>query len=240
MQGIAICFSKRHHVQPHPRPPTCHFVFVVVVVVVVWRRIRVWNEVVLSRYCLRPSIFLSTLLFGLLTYPVEHNRCLSSNTKVDDTVRRPRRRRLRRRPFCVDAYKRHDTTHKRTHTYNTHTPPVCVCWLSVSVECVCESYRIVSYRVVSCLFCLWWWWLVDLSLINHWMMINYCFFNEFSTCTDDAARQALDWGLMELQEFLEDEELALGVKGEGPGKIWIGFFSLLEYFLSFLKRKVFS
>ncbi|KAI9559005.1 hypothetical protein GHT06_015794 [Daphnia sinensis] len=32
----------------------------------------------------------------------------------------------------------------------------------------------------------------------------------------DAARQALDWGLMELQEFLEDEELALGVKGEGP------------------------
>jgi len=34
---------------------------------------------------------------------------------------------------------------------------------------------------------------------------------------DDAARQALDWGLMELQEFLEDEELALGVKGEGPG-----------------------
>lgn len=33
---------------------------------------------------------------------------------------------------------------------------------------------------------------------------------------DDAARQALDWGLMELQEFLEDEELALGVKGEGP------------------------
>ncbi len=35
---------------------------------------------------------------------------------------------------------------------------------------------------------------------------------------DEAARQALDWGLMELQEFLEDEELALGVKGEGPGK----------------------
>jgi hypothetical protein len=34
---------------------------------------------------------------------------------------------------------------------------------------------------------------------------------------DEAARQALDWGLMELQEFLEDEELALGSKGEGPG-----------------------
>ncbi|XP_046456234.1 uncharacterized protein LOC124203590 isoform X6 [Daphnia pulex] len=40
----------------------------------------------------------------------------------------------------------------------------------------------------------------------------------------DAARQALDWGLMELQEFLEDEELALGVKGEGPD--WL-FLSLL-------------
>lgn len=39
----------------------------------------------------------------------------------------------------------------------------------------------------------------------------------FWVIIDDAARQALDWGLMELQEFLEDEELALGVKGEGPG-----------------------
>ena len=46
---------------------------------------------------------------------------------------------------------------------------------------------------------------------------NQIHFLKFFTAVDDAARQALDWGLMELQEFLEDEELALGVKGEGPG-----------------------
>jgi hypothetical protein len=52
--------------------------------------------------------------------------------------------------------------------------------------------------------------------------------------TDEAARQALDWGLMELQEFLEDEELALGVKGEGPGTRCLPFcISLISFSLLF-------
>ena len=38
---------------------------------------------------------------------------------------------------------------------------------------------------------------------------------------------------MELQEFLEDEELALGVKGEGPGIKHIRFsHSITRYLLS--------
>lgn len=61
-------------------------------------------------------------------------------------------------------------------------------------------------------------------------------FLKFFTALDDAARQALDWGLMELQEFLEDEELALGVKGEGPGmnvRLRNSFGFLFHFFFSF-------
>ena len=42
---------------------------------------------------------------------------------------------------------------------------------------------------------------------------------------DDAARQSLDWDLMEL--LLENEKMALGVKGEGPGIKHIRFLSPL-------------
>lgn len=62
-----------------------------------------------------------------------------------------------------------------------------------------------------------------INLLNSLLHFGFVSFSFGRLCdwvdiVDDAARQALDWGLMELQEFLEDEELALGVKGEGPGE----------------------
>ena len=74
----------------------------------------------------------------------------------------------------------------------------------------CDSRLLWTLVSVGVFFFFWKFFLAFSSRLSHAL---------FSNVSDDAARQALDWGLMELQEFLEDEELALGVKGEGPGKL---------------------
>ena len=76
------------------------------------------------------------------------------------------------------------------------------------------------------------------KIYNGVFFFSFHFSTIFDAPTDEAARQALDWGLMELQEFLEDEELALGVKGEGPGNVQLWSFG--STFLSVVDGRMHS